>query len=99
MFCDGSGKQKVEPKDGEVEEEKTVKARLTWVWEHVATHIGEEYACINYVCFCLCACTHPQAHTYIYVYTYTVIYSNIPYIYHKISRRMLEVTQLLQVHV
>jgi len=35
MFCDGSGKQKVEPKDGEVEEEKTVKARLTWVWEHV----------------------------------------------------------------
>ena len=33
MFCDGSGKQKVEPKEGEVEEEKAVKAHLTWVWK------------------------------------------------------------------
>ena len=34
MFCDGSGKQKVEPKEGEVEEEKAVKAHCpTWVWK------------------------------------------------------------------
>ena len=45
------------------------------MWLPMCLHIGEEYACINYVCFCLCACTHPQAHTYVSIYIY--IHCNI----------------------